>query len=158
MKAEITEKQRLFIDRTGTWVGEEKMLPSEQVPNGMTAQGQSENRIAAGGFALVSEYSQSVNGQVMFQGLSITAWDPSAEHYVLHWFDSMGSPPQVFKGGFEGEPGQGRQVLVGPAPGGGQQRLISEYPDPNTMLASAEMSTDGETWTKTFEATYKRQA
>ena len=158
MKPEITEKQRLFIERTGTWVGEEQMAPSEHAPDGMNAQGRSESRLAAGGFALVADYSQSMNKQVMFRGLSVTAWDPSEECYVLHWFDSMGSPPHIFKGQLEGDPKRGKLVLEGPAPGGGKQRLISEYPDPNTMLATAEMSKDGETWTKTMEATYKRQA
>lgn len=156
MQSELSDKQHRLRARVGTWVGEERMAPSQWAPDGMTAEGCNETRMAAGGFAQVTEYTQKIDGKVTFQGLSVTAWDPSAEGYVLHWYDSMGSPPQVYRGDFEASGAGERLVFLGPGPGGAQQRLISEYPDADTLQASAESSTDGEVWTQTFEATYKR--
>ncbi len=79
------------------------MHPSPWDPHGGMAEGRVENRVSLDGFAVVQEYQQKRGGQVSFTGHCVMAYDPHASEYQMHWWDSMGTPVNVFRGGFDGE-------------------------------------------------------
>ena len=63
----------------------------------------------------------------------------------------MGSPPEVFAGGFRDD------VLTLAHGGPGMHaRMTSDFSIPGVMKAMMEMSPDGRDWKVLFEATYKR--
>jgi len=150
---EPNEKQLRLAEGVGTWLGEELMLPSEHMPEGRMATARSEANMCAGGRIRVSDYTQSVDGNVMMQGHAVTVWNPHERCYVMYWFDSGGSPPTEFKGDYEGE----FFVLKGSVPGGSLVRHRTRKPDADTMITVSELSSDGETWTRLFEGTYSRE-
>jgi hypothetical protein len=135
----------------GTWEGAETMYSSQWDPEGGTAAGRSENRMALGGFALIHDYEQKRDGATTFTGHGIFTFDPKQELYSLHWFDSMGSPPEVFTGGFTGD-----VLTLGHGAPPFHVRLTWDMSNPDLMAAKMEMSKDGTTWKKMFEAEYRR--
>jgi hypothetical protein len=139
---------------SGVWVGEEKMPPSPWAPDGITATGRNEARMALGGFALITDYRQTVGGATTFEGHSVTVYDQAGQCYVMYWFDSMGSPMNVFKGDIRGD----EMVMTGPGPGGGQMRNTSDYAEEGVMRAVSETSTEADQWLTALEARYERQA
>ncbi len=135
----------------GSWEGDETMHPSQWDPKGGVATGRNKHAIALGGFALLSEYEQERDGAVTFTGHGVYTYDPDNDRYTLHWFDCMGSPPEVFVGGFDGD------VLTLAHGGPGMHaRMTSDLSKPGTMKAKMEMSSDGKNWKVLFEAVYKK--
>lgn len=82
----------------GHWEGEEQMPPSQWDPKGGTAIGRTRNRVALNGFAMISDYEQERDGVITFTGHGVLSFEPKRDLYSLHWFDCMGSPPEVFLG------------------------------------------------------------
>ncbi|MCB9512769.1 MAG: DUF1579 family protein [Candidatus Latescibacteria bacterium] len=141
---------RLLERLAGVWEGEETMFPSQWDPAGGTAQGRTESRLALGGFALIGDYTQEREGRVTFRGHSVMTYDPKADLYTLHWFDSLGSPPEVFTGRFDGD------VLVHSHGGPHMHvRLTYDRSEEGTLGSSMEMSPDGKDWKRLFEARYR---
>lgn len=135
----------------GSWEGEETMHPSQWDPQGGVAIGRNKHEIGLGGFAVVSEYEQERDGAITFTGHGVYTYDPEEDRYTLHWFDCMGSPPEVFVGGFDGD------VLTLAHGGPGMHaRMTYDLSTPGTMKGMMEMSPDGQDWKVLFEATYKR--
>lgn len=134
----------------GSWEGEENMYPSEWDPAGGTATGRNKYRSALNGFVLIGDYEQERGGIITFAGHAVISFDPKSELYTLHWFDSMGSPPELFTGRFEGD-----RLTVSH---GGQMhaRLTYDLSDPRWMGSKMEMSKDGVTWNRLFDARYKK--
>ena len=63
----------------------------------------------------------------------------------------MGSPPEVFVGGFKGE------ILTLAHGGPGMHaRLEYDLSDPQHMLSKMEMSPDGAIWSTLFDGRYRR--
>ena len=142
---------KLLEKLAGDWVGEETMHPSQWDPQGGTAIGRNRHRIALGGFALVADYEQERDGVITFTGHGVYTYDPKADRHTLHWFDCMGSPPEVFTGGFD------RDVLTLAHGGPGMHaRMTYDHSTPDVMSGMMEMSPDGEDWKVLFEATYRR--
>lgn len=134
----------------GSWEGEETMHPSQWDPKGGTATGRNAIRMALGGFATICDYEQERDGTVTFTGHSVTTYNPKRDLYSLHWFDCMGSPPEVFEGGFDGD-----RFIV--AHGGPMHvRLTYDLSEPRVMHSRMEMSRDGSEWNTLFEARYVR--
>ena len=79
------------------------MHPSQWDPKGEVAIGRNRQHLSLGGFALITDYEQERDGAITFTGHGVYTYDPKGNGYTLHWFDCMGSPPEVFVGGFEGE-------------------------------------------------------
>jgi uncharacterized protein YodC (DUF2158 family) len=98
-----TEHHRKLQRLVGQWRGEETMHPSQWDPSGGTATGRTLGRLALDGFAVISDYEQERGGVVTFKGHGVMTFDQIDGLYVLHWFDCMGTRPEVFKGVFEGE-------------------------------------------------------
>ena len=135
----------------GSWEGEETIHPSQWDPVGGVAIGRNRQQMSLGGFALITDYEQERDGAITFTGHGVYTYDPNEDRYSLHWFDCMGSPPEVFVGKFEGD------VLTLSHGGPGMHaRMTSDLSTPETMKAMMEMSPDGEDWKVLFEAIYKQ--
>jgi hypothetical protein len=127
------------------------MYPSQWDPRGGIAIGRSKNRMALSGFALINDYEQERDGVITFSGHGVMTFNPKDEIYSLHWFDCMGSPPEIFTGQFEGD-----VLTVAHGGPGMHARLTYDLIDPQHMLSKMEMSHDGAIWATLFDGSYKR--
>jgi hypothetical protein len=141
------EKLELLV---GEWEGNENMYPSQWDPKGGVAVGRTRSRMALSGFALISDYEQERDGVITFSGHGVYTYDPKKDLYSLFWFDSMGSPLEVFEGGFTGDV----LTLAHGAPM--HARLTWDLSAPGLMRSSMEMSDDGTNWKTLFDAEYRR--
>jgi len=135
----------------GQWQGKEVMQPSQWDPRGGTAIGRTRSRLDLNGFAVISDYEQERDGAVPFSGHSVMTYEPKESSYVLHWFDCMGSPPEVFKGRFEGD----LLTLAHGGPGM-HARMTYDLSNDRVMKTRMEMSTDGKDWKTLFDGTYEK--
>ncbi|HEY2412562.1 MAG TPA: DUF1579 family protein, partial [Pirellulaceae bacterium] len=97
------EAHRKIQKLVGNWLGEEKLFPSPWDPKGGTAQARVSNRLALGGFAVIQDYEQLRGGAATFAGHGVFSFNPHDSTYSMHWWDSMGSPPNNFVGKFDGD-------------------------------------------------------
>lgn len=142
---------RLLEKLSGTWEGEETMYPSQWDPKGGTATGRNQHKLSLGGFALISDYEQERDGAITFAGHGVYTYAPNEDRYYLHWFDSIGSPPEVFVGGFEGD------VLTLAHGGPGMHaRMTYDLSASGVMKGKMEMSPDGAAWKVLFDGVYRR--
>ena len=135
----------------GTWEGPETMHPSPWDPEGSTAFGRNRNSLQLRGFALITDYEQLRNEEVGFVGHGVLTFDAEVDLYTLHWFDSMGSPPEVFTGAFAGD----GMILEHGGPGM-HARLTWDLSEPNLMRCSMDMREDVADWKRLFDADYRR--
>jgi len=136
----------------GRWIGEETIHPMPWDPEGGTAKGLVDNKPGLDGFAVVQDYEQQRGGVTSFRGHGVFAWDDIEKCYVMHWFDTMGMPPSVFKGDFEGD------VLTvthqGPQ---GFSRAVFDLSHDGRYHFKMEVSGDGNAWAPFMEGDYARQ-
>ena len=136
----------------GEWSGEELMHPSPWDPKGGTAIGRVHNRLALDGFAVVQDYEQERNGKVTYRGHGVFTWDQGEQCYYLHWFDSIGSPLNVFKGAFVDT----LLTLVSTGPQG-QVKATFDFRKVGSYAYRMDMSPDGSNWATFTEGVYERQ-
>ncbi len=137
---------------TGHWEGEETMHPSQWDPKGGIAVGRMKCWLALNGFALISDYEQERDGVITFTGHGVFTFGPKDELYTLHWFDCMGSPPEVFAGRFDVD------VLTLAHGGPGMHaRMTYDLTDSQHLLSRMEMSRDGGTWNTLFDGRYEKR-
>lgn len=149
---QVSAGHRRFEQMAGRWVGEERMHPSQWDPEGGVAAGTTTSRVALNGFALIAEYEQERDGAVTFAGHGVYTFDPESELYILHWFDSIGSPAEVFKGRFDGD------VLTLTHAGPPMHvRLVYDYTQPGVLTSAMDMAPDGSEWKRLFDARYDRR-
>lgn len=135
----------------GQWRGEERIYPSPFDPNGGTAMARIENRLALAGFAVVQDYGQERGNQPTFQGHAVLRYEPAQQCYEMHWFDSMGMPPSVFRGNFEGE------VITLTSKGEqGHSRATFDFSVAEQYKFRMEVSPDGKQWFPFMEGQYAR--
>lgn len=147
-----TEAHRKLAGLAGNWTGKEILSPSPWDPNGGTATGRCQNRMAADGFVLVHDYEQVRNGTAGFHGHGVFSYDGNEKCYTLHWWDSMGMGINVFKGQLEGKTLQ----LICKLPQGAT-RGTWVFADENHYLFLMEVSPDGVKWMKMIEGDYTRE-
>jgi uncharacterized protein YodC (DUF2158 family) len=142
-------EHRKLKELAGAWEGTEVMHPSQWDPEGGNATGRSNARIIVDGFALAIDYEQERGGAITFRGHGVITFDPNDRCYVMHWFDSMGSPPEVFRGVFDGN-------VLTLAHGGPTMhvRMTYEVMGPKRMKSYMDMSPDGENWKRLFDGDY----
>lgn len=148
----LTEGHRKLETLVGTWEGTETMHPSQWDPNGGTATGRTTSRLAVGGFAVITDYEQVRDGAVTFSGHGIYTFDPNEGRYSLYWVDSMGSPPEVFTGGFSGN-----VLTLGHEGPPMHVRLTWDFSNAGRLVSRMEMSEDGNAWKTLFDAEYARK-
>lgn len=151
MPKPTADHQRLH-KLAGIWKGTEMMYPSPWDPKGGEAEGVSRSRVALGGFAVIADYEQSRDGQVTFEGHSVTTWDAQANQVVLLWFDSMGQGAEEFRGTWDGD-----VLTVASKSPMGHARLTHDHSEPGVLSTTMEMSPDGEDWSSLFDGTYRRE-
>ena len=147
----LTDGHRFLTRMSGIWEGEETMYPSDWDPKGGVAFGRNENTIRLGGFALISDYEQKRNGSITFSGHGVYTYSAKEDRYVLHWFDSIGSPPEVFTGGLDGD-----VLTLGHGGPGMHARMTYDLSVNGILKGAMEMSPDGISWKVLFEAVYRR--
>lgn len=136
----------------GSWEGEETMHPSQWDPQGGTAIGRTRGVRSLAGFATIVDYEQERDGEVTFSGHGVYTYDSTNERIVLHWFDCMGSPPEIFTGRFDGD------VIVMAHGGPGMHaRMTYDLREKDVMLSKMEMSADGRSWMRLFDGVYRRR-
>lgn len=121
---------------SGSWVGEETMLPSPWSPQSETRRGSLRSHMLDG-FFLVTDYEQKSGDQVSFRGHGVFSWDPQEKHYVMYWFDSMGGAGGVATGHL-----QGNQLIFANTSPMGHHRYIYTLSDGGYEFEMA-MSQDG---------------
>jgi hypothetical protein len=127
------------------------MHPSQWDPQGGVAIGRNNYKLSLGGFALLNDYEQERDGVVTFTGHGVYTYDPKEDFYSLHWFDCIGSPPEVVVGRLDGD------VLTLAHGGPGMHaRMTQDFSTSNTIKGMMEMSLDGNAWKVLFEAVYQR--
>ena len=111
-----------------------------------------QNLLEDDGFAVTTDYVQTVNGEETFWGHGVYSYDAREDIYRFHWFDRMGMGPQVFSGQWEGD------VLtmesVGPM---GNVRMTDDYSRPGQLDSRVDLSEDGVEWKLAFRCTYHGQ-
>ncbi len=137
----------------GRWRGSETMHPSPWDPQGGTATGRNDIRLALNGFALITEYEQERGGVITFEGHGVMTYDSNESRYVLHWFDSLGSPPEVFTGTFDGD-----VLTVGHGGPGMHARLTYDLTRKGILRSRMDLSEDGAEWAGFFECDYERDS
>lgn len=94
-----TDPHRKLHRIAGNWVGDERMHPPPWDPKGGMAVGRVHNRIALDGYVVIQDYEQERDGDLPrtwnLHGARCRALS------TLYWFDSVGVPPNIFKGRFE---------------------------------------------------------
>jgi hypothetical protein len=147
-----SEGHRKLHTMAGRWEGEETMYPSRWDPKGGTAIGRINSRIALNGFVVINDYEQERDGHITFEGHGIYTYDPKAESYTLVWVDSMGAPPEIFKGNFEGD------ILTVAHGGPGMHvRVTYDMSQPNCLVRSMEISQDGKDWKRFLDGWMTRR-
>ena len=136
----------------GSWSGEEKMSPSPWDPAGGTAAARINNKLAIDGFNVVQDYEQERGGVVNFRGHGVFSYDTAGKCYTLHWFDSMGMAPNVFKGNFEGEV----LTMTSQSPQASTQAIF-DLREPGRYTFKMSMSPDGKQWHPMMEGKYQRK-
>jgi len=149
-----TDAHKKLARLAGRWSGEETMFPSQWDPKGGTATGRTNARVALGDFAVLSDYEQERDGQVVFSGHAIWTVDPHDKEHacVLYWFDSIGMGLETFRGSWKGD-----VLTVRSRNPMGHARLTYDASNPKVMKSRMETSQDGESWSPMFEGTYHRQ-
>lgn len=136
----------------GNWIGEEKIHPSPWDPHGGTAIGSVHNRVALDGFVVVQDYAHERDGRVVFRGHGVFTWNEAEQCYVLYWFDSMGVPPNIFKGHFEND------VLTMTSKDlQGHSRVLFDFTRDGRYTYRMEVSQDGNQWYLFTEASYDKK-
>ena len=135
----------------GTWEGEEKMFPSPWDPKGGVAKARMHNGVSLAGFALLGDYEQERDGLITFSGHAVYTYDAKSDRYTLHWFDCLGTAPEVFTGTWKGD-------TLTLAHGGPRMhaRITHQFGKPGELKSTMETSQDGSTWKPMFEGTYRR--
>ena len=144
-----TDAHRKLERLVGRWSGEERIFPSPWDPKGGQAIGRVDNRIALDGFIVVQDYEEERNGSINFRGHGIFCWDATQHCYVLYWFDSMGMPPNVFKGNFE----DNILTLTSKEPNG-LSRAVFDFSKEGEYKFLMEVSEDGTPWHPSIEGHY----
>ncbi|MEQ1756540.1 MAG: DUF1579 family protein [Micropepsaceae bacterium] len=135
----------------GTWKGVETMPPSPWSPQTTKADGYITNRAALGGFSVVQDYFQSHNDVPTYQGHGVFTWDGQAGEYVMYWFDSMGSPANVFRGSRSGS-----VWTLTSKNAQGITRSVWEFPTGRSYRHRMEVSPDGKAWSTFMDGEYNK--
>lgn len=136
----------------GLWTGEEKIHPSPFDPEGGSARGRVENRLGASGFAIVQDYAQERSGNVNFEGHGVLTWDAAAGCYVMHWIDSMGTAPSMFRGSWQDD----TLTLISDGAEGTCRCSWTVAKDGRSQTFRMETSPDGKAWLPLLEGRYTR--
>ena len=147
--SERHEKLKLLV---GSWVGDEHMHPSPWDARGGRAIGHVHNRPALDGFAVIQDYEQERDGNITFRGHGVFTWDLSERCYILYWFDSLGFPPNIFKGTFDNT-----ALTLTSQSVQGYTRAVWDFGMGGKYAYRMEFSPDGKQWSTFVDGTYDKK-
>lgn len=148
-----TDAHRKLELLAGSWSGEERLHPSPWDPRGGTAIGRITNRVALDGFALLHDYEQDRDGTITFRGHGVLSWNAIEQCYVMHWFDSMGTPANEFRGTFDS-----KDVLTLTSKSSqGLSRAIFDLSKEGEYSFRMDVSPDGNQWQTFMDGSYIRE-
>lgn len=149
----LTDAHRRLERLVGNFAAKETIHPTPDMPQGGIADTTVEGRSIANGFAVSHDYVQSFGGQVVYVGHGVFRYNQDKDEYELHWFDSMDSEPNVFRGNFEG------QVLELTNEDPRRfMKLFYDYSVQGGFGFKMEVSQDGAVWTPIMEGNNLRVA
>jgi hypothetical protein len=140
------EKLKSFV---GEWRGQEKMHPTQWMPEGGVRDAKISNKLALDGFAVVQDYVQSDKGTPQFQGHAVIMKNTKAETYQMYWFDSFS--PSLFEGPFDGT----HASFVSNSPMG-MMRATFDFSKPGRYAFKMELSADGKSWAPMMDGEYRK--
>ena len=149
---QMSDAHRRLHRLVGTWSGDEKLSPSPWDPTGGPAYGKSVNRAILDGFAVVHDYEQYRNGQVSFKGHGVFTWNAQENACYLHWFDSMATTVNTYRGQFDGDVLSLKSVDPNI-----KSRAVFDFGRPDSYAFRMDVSPDGEKWMTFMEGRYARQ-
>lgn len=144
------EHQALSIF-AGTWKGVDTMPPSPWSPQMSTADGHIINKPALGGFSVLQDYVQTQGGETRYEGHGVFTWEAEAREYVMYWFDSMGSPVNVFRGNVSGS----TWTFISKEPRG-LTRSVWVFSGAGAYRHTMEVSPDGNAWSTFMSGEYTK--
>ncbi|MBI4549087.1 MAG: DUF1579 family protein [Ignavibacteriae bacterium] len=147
-----TDAHKKLEKLIGSWSGQEKLHPSPWDPKGGTARGRVTNRSALDGFVVVQDYEQERNGVINFCGHGVFGWNAAQQCYTLHWFDSMGMPPNEFRGSFKND-----VLTMTSQDPQGHSRATFDFSKENQYSFRMEVSQDGKQWHTFMEGKYSQK-
>jgi hypothetical protein len=147
-----TEAHRNLHPMVGSWVGQEKLNPSPWDPKGGTASATVQNRLGLGGFIVLHDYEQQRGATTTFSGHGVLWWDGAQQTYLMQWWDSMGFPPNLFRGTFV----DGELTMTSTSPQG-HNRAVWDFREDGRYHFRMDVSPDGERWMSFMEGDYTRQ-
>jgi len=148
----LTAAHRKLERMVGRWIGEETLHPSPWDAKGGTATGKVTNARALEGFAVVQDYAQERGGAVTYRGHGVLRFDPPTGEYVFHWFDSIGSPPNEFRGTFDGD-----VLALQQRSPRGISRAVWTLVGADRYDYRMDVSPDGTAWACFMEGVYRRE-
>jgi hypothetical protein len=136
----------------GEWTGAEQLAASRWSPGG-PATARVSARMTLGGYYLVQDYAEQVDGRTTIEVRAVFAWDEERRQYLLYWFDSYGYAPQ--------QPGtgqwQGDTLVLTRVSSRGVARHSYRVEGPDAYTLKIENSFDGGTsWQPVVEGRYLR--
>lgn len=146
-----SEAHEKLFRLAGQWRGEERFHPSRWDPQGSTAVIRMNAHPRLDGFVLATDYEQEKRGVVVFRGVAIYQYSKKSHQYMMVWFDSIGSDPEIYHGTFEGD----LLRLQSESPNS-HHRLSYRFVGENGLTSHMEWSPDGESWKTLFEGRYER--
>jgi hypothetical protein len=127
------------------------MHPSRWLPDGAMAVGRQDWKIDLGSFFLIGNAEQERDGVVIFRGHGVWGYDAEAGVYRMHWFESTGTPPQVFEGKFDD-----KTLVMLDLESSPKVQLRYTVPYGGALNTEVLMSEDGNDWKPFMEGTYQR--
>lgn len=147
----LSDAHRQLHRLNGNWEGSETLSPSPWDPVGGAAIGKSYNRIILDGFGVAHDYEQYRGGECSFRGHGVFTWDARDNMYYLHWFDSMCTTINTYRGRMDGD------VLnldsVNPEM---KSRASFDLSRPDGYTFKMDVSPDGTQWMTFMEGRYGR--
>jgi len=148
-----TEAHHQLQKLVGSWTGQERISPSPWDPKGGIAVGRVHNRLALDGFVVVQDYEQERDAKINFRGHGVFGWDAIGQCYVMHWWDSLGMPPNEFRGNFD------RDVLTLTSEDTQMHsRATFDLSKPGKYRFRMEVSQNGSEWYPFMDGDYTRQS
>lgn len=143
---EPVREHRELEKLAGHFAGPERMHPSYWNPEAKKAESVTDARVALDGFAIVQDYEQLLEDGSTFAGHGVFRYDTASDTYEMHWFDSTGGAPRIFRGGFAD-----RMLVLNGRAGDGWQRLTYDFNLDGGYRFKLETSDDGDNWNLALE-------
>lgn len=140
----------LLARGAGRWTGEERIAPAPWAPDGVDAVAVHDARLVLDGRGLVTDYVQTVDGEVSVRSVTFIRWREDEDRFALQHFGGPSGEPTVLSGVRDGD----RLVFEGEA-AWGRLRQTMDYGERGLTIRGETPGEDG-AWIPVFEGAYRR--